>query len=214
MLTSSKHGDKPAENCQYGSTSDNNSQIEWSPTEPRATDSTHGRISPSTEVLTEAIMTLLSGMTEVETSVQQRFTKNAVKIVFVISPGYAALPEQLQFVYTMVTTLAEGRFGVVIPAPNGSVDCNTHYPLISHPGFRGHSKTRVVLDEVRGLNLSSFARLLKLRPGVNDDLYWYSRWWMTSGSGKWILRRNNGQTESDIIRGGSHGIGLEDKAAR
>ena len=59
-------------------------------------------------------MTLILAMTEMETSVQQRFTKNVVKIIFVLSPGYAALPEPLQFVYTRVTTLAEGRFNVVI----------------------------------------------------------------------------------------------------
>ena len=56
----------------------------------------------SNEVMGEAIMTLLSAMTEVETSVQRNFTKNVVKIIFVLSPGYAALPEPLQFVYIMV----------------------------------------------------------------------------------------------------------------
>ena len=79
---------------------------------------------PSNEVMGEA-------MTEVETSVQRRFTKNVVKIVFVLSPGYAALPEPLQFVYMMVTTIAERRFDVFIPAPNSSVDLNTCYPLRS-----------------------------------------------------------------------------------
>ena len=70
---------------------------------------------PSNEIIGEAIMTLLSAMTEVEASVQRHFTKNVVKIIFVLSPGYATMPEPLQFVYTMVTTLAEGRFGVIIP---------------------------------------------------------------------------------------------------
>ena len=40
---------------------------------------------PSNEVMGES-------MTELETSVRQRFTKNVVKFVFVLSPGYAALP--------------------------------------------------------------------------------------------------------------------------
>ena len=35
--------------------------------------------------------------------------------------------------------------------------------------FKKHSTTCVVLDEVLGLELSNFARLLKLRPGVNND---------------------------------------------
>ena len=126
-------------------------------------------------------MTLLSAMTEVEASVQRHFTKNVVKIIFVLSPGYAALPKPLHFVYTMVTTLAEGRLSVIIPAPSRVVDPNNYYPLrfklpavwadISNAilGFQGCSTTRLVLDEVLGLELSNFARLLKLRAGVDDD---------------------------------------------
>ena len=83
---------------------------------------------PSNEVIGETIMTLLSAMAEVETAVKQRFTQNVVKVVFVLSPGYAALPEPLQFVYTMVTTIAEGRLNVIIPAPNRVVDPNNYYP--------------------------------------------------------------------------------------
>ena len=126
-------------------------------------------------------MTLLSAMAEVETSVKQRFTQNVVKVVFVLSPGYATLSEPLQFVYTMVTTIAEGQFSVIIPAPNRTVDPNNYYPSRSeHPaiwaeisnaiqGFKDCSTTRLVLYEVLGLELSNFARLLKLRPGVDDD---------------------------------------------
>ena len=83
---------------------------------------------PSNEVIGEAIMTLLSAMTDVEASVQRNFTRNVVKIIFVLSPGYATLPEPLHFVYTRVTTLAEGRFSVLIPAPNRVVDPNNYYP--------------------------------------------------------------------------------------
>ena len=68
---------------------------------------------PSNEVIGEAIMTLLSAMAVVETSVKQRFIQHVVKVVFVLSPGYATLPEPLQFVYTMVTTIAEGQFSVI-----------------------------------------------------------------------------------------------------
>ena len=60
--------------------------------------------NPSNEVIGEAIMTLLSA----ESSIQRHFTKNVVKVIFVLSPGYATLPESLQFVYTMVTKAAEG----------------------------------------------------------------------------------------------------------
>ena len=47
---------------------------------------------PSNEVIGEAIMTLLSAMAEVEAAARQRFTMNVVKVIFVLSPGYAALP--------------------------------------------------------------------------------------------------------------------------
>ena len=132
---------------------------------------------PSNEVIGEAIMTLLSAMAEVETAAKQRFTQNVVKVVFVLSPGYAALPEPLQFLYTMVTTIAEGRFNVIIPALNRVVDPNNYYPSRSElpavwadisnaiQGLKDCSTTRLVLDEVLGFELSNFARLLKLRQG-------------------------------------------------
>ena len=44
---------------------------------------------PSNEVIGEAIMTLLSAMAKVEASVQRHFS------IFVLSPGYATLPEPL-----------------------------------------------------------------------------------------------------------------------
>ena len=81
----------------------------------------------------------------------------------------------------MVIITAEGRFDVIIHAPNRSVDHNTYYPLLFElpavwadisnaiQGFKEHSTTRVVLNEVLGLELSNFARLLKLRPGVDDN---------------------------------------------
>ena len=124
---------------------------------------------PSNEVIGEAIMTLLSTMTEIEASVQRHFTKNVVKITFVLSPGYTTLSEQ--FVYTMVTTLAEGRFSVIIPAPIRILDPNNYYPPRSElpafwadisnaiQGFKDCSTTRLELDEVLALELSKFARL-------------------------------------------------------
>ena len=136
---------------------------------------------PSNEVIGEAIMTLLSAMAEVEAAAKQRFTQNVVKVIFALSPGYAALPEPLQFVYTMVTTIAEGRFNVIIPAPNRVVDPDNYYPSRSElpavwadisnaiQGLRDCSTTRLVLDKVLGMELFNFARLLKLRTGVDDD---------------------------------------------
>ena len=91
---------------------------------------------PSNEVMGEAIMTLVSAMADVESSVQRHFTKNVVKVSFVLSPGNAIFPEPLQFVYTMVTMIAEGRFSGIIPAPNRTVDPNNYYPPRSElPAF-------------------------------------------------------------------------------
>ena len=84
---------------------------------------TSGSIS-SKEVIGEAIMTLPSAMADAESSVQRRFTQNVVKVIFVLSTGYAILPEPLQFVYTMVAKIAKGRFSVILPAPNRTVDPN------------------------------------------------------------------------------------------
>ena len=136
---------------------------------------------PSSEAVGEGIMTLLSGMVEAEKSIRQSFARQLVKIIFVLSPGYALLPEPLQFWYAVVVMLAEGRFDVLIPAPNRQADPRFYYPYrsvlpaiwsdISNAihGFKDHSTTRVVLDEGLGLDFSNFGLLLKLRPGVGDE---------------------------------------------
>ena len=51
------------------------------------------------------------------------------KVIFVMSHGYASLPEPMQFAYAMVVLLAEGRFDVMIFAPNLQVDPNLYYPF-------------------------------------------------------------------------------------
>ena len=63
-------------------------------------------------------MNLLSAMLKAEKSVQRCFGRQLIKVIFALSPGYASLPEPLQFVYAMVTLLSDGQFDVVIPAPN------------------------------------------------------------------------------------------------
>ena len=122
-------------------------------------------------------MTLFSAMLEAEKSTRQCFPRQLVKVVFVLSPGYASLPEPLQVVYAMVVLLTEGRFDVMIPAPNRQKDPNLHYPFLSElsairsaiQGFKENCTTRVVLDEGLGLELSNFGRLMKMRPGVGDE---------------------------------------------
>ena len=175
---------------------------------------------PSNEVIGEAIMTLLSAMAEVEAAARQRFTMNVVKVIFALSPGYAALPEPLQFVYTMVTTIAEGIFNVIIPAPNRVVDPDNYYPSRSElpavwadisnaiQGLRDCSTTRLVLDEILGLELSNFARLLKLRPGVDDDHLlvqqvaddlWFRQMDQAENEQGRMIRKNMTSAEEDLM---------------
>ena len=135
----------------------------------------------SLEAVGEAIMTLLSAMTEAKKSIRQCFERQLVKVIFVLSPSDASLPKPLQIVYAMVVLLAEGQFDVMISAPNRQVDPKLYYPfrsvlpaIWSHTsnaiqGFKDHSTTRVVLDERLGLELSKFGRLLKMRRGVGDE---------------------------------------------
>ena len=134
--------------------------------------------TPSSEAEGEGIQTLLSAMTEAEKSIRQCFARQLVMVIFVLSPGYASLPEPLLFVYAMVVLLAEGQFDVKISAPR---DHSIYYPLRSEfaaiwsdisdaiQGFNDPRTTRVVLDEGLGLEPSKFGRLLKMGLGVGDE---------------------------------------------
>ena len=62
--------------------------------------------TPSSMAVWEAIMTVLSTMLEAEKSIRNCFARQLVKVIFVLSPGYASLPEPLQFVYAMDVLLA------------------------------------------------------------------------------------------------------------
>ena len=174
---------------------------------------------PSSEAVGDAIMTLLSAILEAERSIRQIFARQLVKIVFVLSPGYVLLPEPLQFVYAMVVMLAEGRFDVMIPAPNRQVDPSFYYPYRSElpaiwsdisnaiQGFKDHSTTRVVLDEGLRLELYNFGRLLKLRPGVVDEHQlvqqlainlWFRQTDYVRNQRGDLVRRNALSTEEDV----------------
>ena len=109
------------------------------------------------------------------------FTKITPRAVFAMSPGYAHLPDGLKFVYAIVALLSEGKYDVIISAPNREIDMENLRPLraelpavwsdISNAmrGFKDHSLHMLVLDEVLGLQLSNFNRQLKLKPGIDDD---------------------------------------------
>ena len=108
------------------------------------------------------------------------FTKTTPRVVFALSPGYAHLPDGLKFVYPIVALLSEGKYDVIISAPNCLIEMENLRPLraeqpavwsdISNAlrGIKDHALHMVVLDEVLGLELSNFSRQLKLKPGIGD----------------------------------------------
>ena len=126
-----------------------------------------------------AIKDILESMGEVvDTLKEGSFTKMTSRAVFALSPGYARLPDGLKFVYAIVALLSEGKYDVIISAPNRGIEMENLRPLraelpadISNAmrGFKDHSLHMLVLDEVLGLELSTFSRQLKLKPGIDDD---------------------------------------------
>ena len=129
-----------------------------------------------------AIKDILESMGEVVDATKEgSFNKITPRIVFALSPGYARLPDGLKFVYAIVTLLSEGKYDVIISAPNRMIEMDNLRPLraelpavwsdISNAmrGFKDHALHMLVLDEVLGLQLSNFSRQLKLKPGIDDD---------------------------------------------
>ena len=129
-----------------------------------------------------AIKDILESMGEVVDATKEgSFNKVTLRVVFALSPGYAHLPDGLKFVYAMVALLSEGKYDVIISAPNRMIEMENLRPLkaelpavwsdISNAmrGFKDHALHMLVLDEVLGLELSNFSRQLKLKPGIDDD---------------------------------------------
>ena len=112
---------------------------------------------------------------------EESFTKMTPRLVFALSPGYAHLPDGLKFVYAIVALLSEGKYDVIISAPNRMIEMENLRPLraelpavwsdISNAmrGFKDHALHMLVLDELLELELSKFSRQLKLKPGIGDD---------------------------------------------
>ena len=81
----------------------------------------------------------------------------------------------------MVVLLPEGKYDVIIYAPNRGIEMENLRPLravlpavwsdISNAlrGFKNQSIHILKLDEVLGWELSSFSRQLKLKPGIDND---------------------------------------------
>ena len=129
-----------------------------------------------------AIKDILESRGEVVNATKEgSFTKVTPRVVFALSPGYAHLPDGLKFVYAIVTLLSEGKYDVIISAPNRMVEMENLRPLraelsavwsdISNAmrGFTDHTLHMLVLDEVLRLELSNFSRKLKLKPEIDDD---------------------------------------------
>ena len=83
--------------------------------------------------------------------------------------------------YAIVALLSEGKYDVIISAPNRMIEMENLRPFraqlpamwsdisIALTGFKDHTLHMLVLDEVLGLELSNFSRQLKLKPGIGDD---------------------------------------------
>ena len=117
----------------------------------------------------------------VDTLKEGSFTKITPRAVFALSPGYALLPDGLKFESVIVALLSEGKYDVIISAPNLEIDMENLRPLraelpavwsdisIAMRRFKDHSLHMLVLDEVLALELSNFIRQLKLKPGIDVD---------------------------------------------
>ena len=129
------------------------------------------RLREPTTAVWPAIKDILESMVEVVDAMKEgSFTKMTPRVVFALSPGYAYLPDELKFVYAIVTLLSERKYDVIISAPNRMIEMENLRPLraelpavwsdISNAmrGFKDHALHMLVLDEVLGLELSNFSR--------------------------------------------------------
>ena len=129
-----------------------------------------------------AIKDILESMGEVvDTLKEGAFPKTTPRAAFALSQGYAHIPDGLKIVYAMVALLSEGKYYVIISAPNRGIAMENLRPLRAElpavwsdiskamEEFNNHSLHMLVVDEVLGLQLSNFSRQPKLKPGNDDD---------------------------------------------
>ena len=129
-----------------------------------------------------AIKDVLESMGEIMDVLKEGgFQKITPKPVFMLSPGFAHLPDGLKFVYAMIALISEKKYDVLIPSSNREVEARNPRPLRSEllavwsdisnamRGFKNQSLHMLVLDEVVGLELSNFSKQLKTKPGTDDD---------------------------------------------
>ena len=65
-----------------------------------------------------------------DTLKEDALPKITPKSVLAVSPGYAHLPDGLNFVYAIMASLSQGKFDVIISAPN----CGIKVEILSHLG--------------------------------------------------------------------------------
>ena len=136
---------------------------------------------PTPKKIWEAIQRLFAAMNEVQENVSFRFGPKT-KLVFTTSPGYASMPPALQFVYAILVLIAErNAWRILMAAPNRELEppnlrlrkseLAAAWADISHAlrGFYELADILIVLDEVLLLEISNFARQLKLSPTIGDD---------------------------------------------
>ena len=77
-----------------------------------------------------AIKDTLESMSEVvDTLNEGSFTKITPRAVFALSPGCARLPDGLKFVYAILALPSEGKYDVIISAPNRMIEMENLRPL-------------------------------------------------------------------------------------
>ena len=77
-----------------------------------------------------AIKDILESMGEVVDILKEgAFTKKPPRAVFALSPGYAHLPDGVKFVYAIAALLSEGKYDVIISAPNCGIEMENLRPL-------------------------------------------------------------------------------------
>ena len=136
---------------------------------------------PAPKRIWEAIQTLFAAMNEVQENVTSQFGSKT-RVVFTTSPGYASMPPALQFVYAVLILIAEGNgWRILMAAPNRELaptnlrlrksELAAAWADVSHAlrGFYELADILIVLDEVLLLEISNFARQLKLSPVIGDD---------------------------------------------
>ena len=113
----------------------------------------------------------------VDATKEGSFNKVPLRVVFALSPGYARLPDGLKFVYAIVALLSEGKYDVIISAPNRMIEMENLRRLkaevpavwsdISNAmrGFKDHALHMLVLDEVLGFGTVQFLSTAQIETG-------------------------------------------------